>query len=39
MRASTAQVDSMAPSETAPVRKTLSPRRVTSRSDARIRVG
>ena len=39
IRASTAQVDCMAPSETAPTRKTLSPSRVTSRSDARIRVG
>jgi hypothetical protein len=39
MRASTAQVAFSASSLTAPLRNTLSPNRVTSRSDARTRAG
>ena len=39
MRANTALAARSASSLTAPVRNTLSPRRVTSRSDARTRSG
>ena len=39
MRDSTAQVAFMASSLTVPARKTFSPRRVTSRSEARMRAG